>query len=414
VREEHLQVGLAAEGGEQQPRSNPHALQIVTVRARSLLGAADSRRHRSEPEDRLTEILREVLMTAPALASWLVEKAFRVSESEARRCCSYGDYEVDTQFALRSGERPDMRFRFLGEHRPPGELFCENKIHAGFTAWQVAGYPSVPESGRIVVLSPSGDRRPNESPKFVPLSWTDLAREADRVGRQWGGLNWPTEAVRPDAPGQHRMLAELVSYLKREDVDVSIARPITDSDLSLLPDVSGVVVRWKQFRDLVLAELRRRQRDPVEVEKKWEPESPSRESLAVSVTLREGAGWKGADWPAMSRVLAPPKWSWQELILSPEALWMNLDKPFVAIGVGLRSPPDWSEGMNEWSRLQEAIKGTGAWLGFTNREKIYRVLVARPLAEIMAPAETLDAQAEDAVTWALTALDRLLALEAGT
>ncbi len=41
----------------------------MTVGARSLLGSADSRRHDSEPEDRLTEILREVLMTAPDLAA---------------------------------------------------------------------------------------------------------------------------------------------------------------------------------------------------------------------------------------------------------------------------------------------------------------------------------------------------------
>ena len=117
--------------------------QVVTRRARSLLGAADSRRHKSEPEDRLTEILREVLMTAPALASWLVEKAFELSPEDAKRCCAYGDFEVSTQVALRGGGRPDVQIRFAGEHRPPGQLFCENKIRAGWTVWRRLGYPAV-------------------------------------------------------------------------------------------------------------------------------------------------------------------------------------------------------------------------------------------------------------------------------
>ena len=167
--------------------------QVVTRRARSLLGAADSRRHKSEPEDRLTEILREVLMTAPALASWLVEKAFELSPEDAKRCCAYG---IRGQYTCpRGGGRPDVQIRFAGEHRPPGQLFCENKIRAG----------------RFIVLSRLGVLPPglpeNERRKFVPLRWNDLAREADRVGRLWGGIDWRAEAVSPSAPGQHRMLA---------------------------------------------------------------------------------------------------------------------------------------------------------------------------------------------------------------
>ena len=395
------------------PRRVVRPVPSMTLAARSLLGAADSRRHKSEPEDRLTEILREVLMTAPALTSWLLKRGFGLSEPEAARCCGYGDYEVATQFPLRGGGRPDMRIRFCGHHLPPGVLFCENKIFAGWTKLQLAGYPSVPESDRIVVLSPSGMRRPNESSKFVPLSWTELARAADEIGRLWEGLDWRKRAVTPDAPGQCRVLAEFLWYLEREEgVDVSVTRPVTASDLGLLPDVNAVVARWHQFRRLVRGELQRKGKPPIEQDKGWDPESQKNEKLAFRVTVRQGSGWDGANWPAMSRALAQPKSSWQELILAPQAPWMNQAVPFIAVGVGLHRLPDWSEGMDEWSRLQDTIKGTGAWLGFTNREKDYRVLMARPLAEIGPKAQTLEAQAEDAAEWALTALDGLLDLEA--
>jgi hypothetical protein len=365
-------------------------------------------------------------MTAPPLAAWLVEKAFDLPESEAKQCCGYGDYEVDTQVALRGGGRPDLQFRFAGGHRPPGKLYGENKIRAGWTTWQRLGYPAVPASDRIVVLHrrrtlPS-DVPPEERHKFIPLSWTDLAREVDRIGRVWGGLDWSTDALRPEAPGQYRVLAEFLWYLEREDVDVSVPRPITERDLALLPNVNETVVRWKQLRDLVLEQLWNRQRPaPDDLEKKWEkrwypedrPGATKKEELAYSATFRYGPGWEGSGWPALSRLTAPspPKWSWQELILSPQAPWMNQDAPFVAIGVGFERLPDWSDDADDWNRLRETISEAGAWIGFTNREKIYRVLIAKSLAEIAPHGETLDAQAERAVTWALAALDELLALE---
>ena len=93
---------------------------------------------------------------------------------------------------------------------------------------------------------------------------------------------------------------------------------------------------------------------------------------------------------------------------------MDQDAPFLAVGVGLRKLPDWSEDMDDWSRLREAIQGAGAWHGFTEREKIYRILMPGRLAEIISPHETLEAQAEKAVTWALDAIQHLLALDAAT
>ena len=318
-----------------------------------------------------------------------------------------------------------MRFDFVGEVRPPGPLYCENKIRAGWTPWQRRGYPAAQSPARFLVLSREG-RLPNDLPawersKFVPLRWTDVAREVDRIGRLWGGPDWGTKALRPDVWGQYRLLAEFLWYLEREDVDVSISRPIADRDLEVLPDMNAVVVRWKHFRDHVLEQLWAHRRPDESLDKKWErhwypearPGTSQKEELAYSATLRHGPGWEGTGWPAMSRVPAPPppKSSWQELILSPQAPWMNRDAPFVAVGVGLERLPDWPDDADDWNRLLETVSAAGAWHRFTNREKIYRVLRAKPLAEIMPRAETLDAQAEATVAWALTALDDLLALE---
>ena len=144
-----------------------------------------------------------------------------------------------------------------------------------------------------------------------------MAQEADWIGRLWRGLDWRTEAVRPDAPGQYRLLAEFLWYLEREDVDVVSPARSPESDLTVLPDVNAVVVRWKQFRDLVLDELRKRLRpDPdleVKWQKRWDPEGRGGERLACGVTLRYGVGWEGTGWPALSRLLmpAPPKFSWR-------------------------------------------------------------------------------------------------------
>lgn len=397
----------------------------MTVRARSLLGAADSRRHKSQPEDRLTEILREVLMTSPLLAARIVSRAFDLSDDEGERFCRYGDYEVDTQVGVRGGGCLDMRFRFTGEHQPPGRLYCENKINAGFTDFQRRGFPSVPEGSRVVVFSPGGDRRPDESAKFVSLSWTDLARMADDIGRSWKGPEWRAESVGPKAPGQYRMVAELLWYLEREEhVRVTVTGPITDGDLELLPGAEEVAVRWQEFRRLVRAELHQRLESKPKIKIRpggWDPELNRKDAFGFHAILREEeSGSKGAGWPALERLAipAPPRKSWRELVAAPKAPWMEQDAPFVAVGVGLEMLPEWSDaqdGIDEWRRLREAVRAKGGWLGFTEREKVYRILMPRSLAEILGPEPgSLEEQAEHTVEWALRTLDELVAIEAGS
>jgi hypothetical protein len=181
------------------------------------------------------------------------------------------------------------------------------------------------------------------------------------------------------------------------------------------------VTRWKRFRDLVMAQLGSTVVHSEAAKKGWEkkwypvatPITSKREELSCAVTLRYRAGWEGAGWPAASQLTAPapPKWSWQELILSPDASWMNQHQPCVAVGVGFDHLPDWSEEAVDWNQLLQASDQRGAWHRFTDREKIFRVLIARPLAEVMSMDETLDAQAEAVVRWALSALDSLVEID---
>lgn len=384
---------------------------------RTLLAAADARLHASEPEDRLTEIFREVALTAPSLVAWLVAEAFDLSEADAAAYCSYGDYVVDTQVVLPGGGKPDMAFRFLGDGGSPGRLYCENKIDARWTNWQQLGYPSVESPDRIIVMSPNGrlpDRLPAEqAPKFVAMRWVDLARAANAIGVEWGGRDWAVSAVRPDAHAEYRMLTELISYLEREDIGVTIPRPLTARDIEVLPEVNPVVERWKQARELVVEELRRRERPARDPKKRWDPGAGGpKETLAFSVTLRDGEGWEGSGWPALEALRAPaaPAWTWQELIVSPQARWMGQETPIVAVGIGLERLPKWNEAATDWTRLLEAATDAGAWVGPTDRKRIYRVLPWRPLADFASQGETLDEQVEVAVSWALSELDDLVAL----
>lgn len=349
-------------------------------------------------------------MTAPTLVSWLVQKAFLMGAPEADRCCDYGNYEVHTQVALRGGGRPDLEVRFRGQNRPAGRLFCESKILASFTDLQEAGYPALTESSRIIVLSPSGKQPPVAIPKFVAASWVDIARAVDEIGRKWGGLAWRTRAVRPDASGQYRVLHELLGYLEREEnLKVSVTRPITGHDLGVLAEAVEADERWTQLRRAVRAEAKARC-PQVSVEKKLGPRVKGEQRFTINATLRQGHGWDGAGWPAMSRALKKPKESWQQLLLSADASRMSQDVPFAAVGVGLYKPPDWDESDSEWMRLREVIDEAGAWRAYTDREKIYRVLMVRPLAELLSEDETLEGQARAVVSWAFDALDHLVAL----
>ncbi|MFN8160894.1 MAG: hypothetical protein U0R52_07615 [Solirubrobacterales bacterium] len=384
-----------------------------------LLEAADSYRHESEPENRLTAILAEVLRTAPALMRWLVRKAFDVSEGEAREWTRYSDYEVDTQLRLPSGERPDMRVRFTGRSNPPGELFCESKIHADWTEWQKCGYPSVLDPSRIVVFSPDGRIPPGftDDVRIRPITWAELARQVHQLGRAWARRasasdTWRALAMHPKVPSQYRMLAELLGYLEREEgVDVSIHEPLTQADLEIIPCVPELVATWDELFQLVVDRLSDRQGEGTQQERRWAAErgKETRGWLGWSLTLMSLPGWNGAGWPALDGLHPPPEWSWQELVLSPDGWWLGGDRqPGCGVGIGFMGAAGWPTGLEEGGALRAAVMTAGEFdFGTTQRGRIYRIFATLPLSKIASDDTNLDLQAESVADWAVKQIDAL-------
>ena len=377
---------------------------------RSLLAAADSRRRDGEAEDRLTELLREVLLTSPLLTAWFFERAFG-APTKVPAWCAEGEYSVDTQTALSGGGRPDMEIRPRDGSRR-GPLYVENKIRAPFTKRQTEGYLAIPDSSRVLVISPQGDRRPCGDPKFVPVSWSEVGRQANALGRTWADeSDWMSRAFTPNAPAQYRLLAEFLIYLEGEDVDVSIEGPLNEGDWSALPSMRDRIIRWKQLRDRIIARLEAANGAPVEVDRRWDPEKRGQEKIAFAITLRSGDGWEGSGWPSVARVLPTPKWSWQEVIVAPLPPWnwARLDVPFVAVGVGCSGLPPLPEDDPDWLELRDEIE-TIARMGLSNRKSLYRILSMAPLEEVVAGSETLEDQAEAVVSRVSNSLTRLVAL----
>ena len=75
-----------------------------------------------------------------------------------RTRCSYGNYEVDTQFSLQSGdERPDIRIRFLkGESAERYTFYMEDNFGAGPTNAAASGTSATGEKPVILVRLPIG------------------------------------------------------------------------------------------------------------------------------------------------------------------------------------------------------------------------------------------------------------------
>jgi hypothetical protein len=375
---------------------------------RHLLEAADSYRRDSESENRLTEVLAEVLRTAPELMAWLAAQAFRVHPDDAQSWTAHGDYVVETQFSFPTGERPDMKIRFTGSSLPPAEVvFCENKIGAGFTEWQKRGYPS---AQNVIALTPDGRAPISDAARFVPIKWNQVARAAYGIGRTWGGARWRGCALSANAPSQYRMLAELIHYLEGEDVDVNVPGPLTETDLEIVPDVAATVDRWNTLFQLVADELKK---NPgiEEAAKRWDTDHFPRADTPLtgwSVTL-EGEG----AWPALERTYAG-LW-WRELIMAPQPTWKPASEPIPAVGVGvsLNIPSGWPDELNENKPLRAAIQATNEFtLGMTWKGTVGRIFATLPLRTV-ASAETLDLQAEQIAAWARERLDAIIRIGSG-
>ncbi len=362
----------------------------------SLLDAADSYRPGSERENRLTEIFASVLRAAPRLVGWLSEQAFGVNAEAAQDWASSG-YSVRTQRGLSSG-RPDMEIEFHDPARPPTRLFfCENKIDAPPTPLQTAGYCGIESRIPILFISPTGER-PN--PRFVSIGWQQLADEVDQLGRRWAAEfnagNWRSSSMRPEAPSQYRMLAELLRYLERQNVGVKVAGPLTEHDLRVVPHLREVRERWDLLFEYACEEL---------YKLGFEGE-PARWQIDKGGRTRDWTGWELWAWvedkPVLDRLSANPETVWRGLILAPEN-WVTAeqDQPTIGAGVSVWLEADWPEGLRPGEPLRLAVEDAGFRVTGTWQGQIGRVFDTRALSDVVSEEEkSLRGQAERIARWA--------------
>jgi hypothetical protein len=309
----------------------------MSSQARSLLFAADRYPRTGAPENRLTEISAEVQRTSPSLVRWLATIACRTTESEISE---FARIDVTTQFRLASGaERPDIRVT-LGDGRGRQLLFyVEAKLDAALTAAQQAGYLATRPNPVILIAL---ERRPDAHDWFVQATWAEVADEAWRLGIAHGsgpGLDWPDSAWTHDAPGEFRMLAELVAYLDI-GIGVSSQASLTSDDLELVLDAHRVVGQWDRLFELIQKQLRKNPglRDNTD---RLAPEGQvGRSGTGWDIRLNPSSrGWPALDayWDRNGGEAPTPEdhWSVPSLLIATRAPWDPAGYGLPAVGVGM-------------------------------------------------------------------------------
>jgi hypothetical protein len=387
-------------------------------RRRLLLDAADVYPVASAPENRLTEILAEVLRTSPQLLRWLAARAFPATGAEidiATRCI-YGNYKVDTQFSLGNGrERPDIQVWFLSGPAPEKHrFFVENKLDAGPTDAQNRGYQATDESPVIVVHPEDRPQRWLKASDFKAVSWTEVARTAFKLGNEWAceaSESWPAYALTPGAPSEYRMLAELCRYLERE-VDVTVPRAITADDLEILPRLLDTRRRWDELADIIRASL---DSDPGIANRydRWEGRD-----LEWSVSLHGSVGWPALHryWETRDQDEAPPeseRGTRPNLTMSLGVPWNPEveQSPAVGVGIGVHVGGQWPYGLREGQLFYRAAMAEGFRFGTTWKGTVGRVYRTMKLKDLANSDGTLDEQAQEILDWARETLAVLRSLD---
>lgn len=362
---------------------------------------ADSYPLLGAPENRLTEIFAEVLRSVPALGEWLVaEGARRLGDDRPPPVSDR--YDVTSQVSFYGGAiRPDLEITPAGH--PTHKMFVENKLTAAWTMAQHGGYPE-----RTVGIVP-WERRDDPRAPFAPLTWTDVAGQGHRIGRSWSGPDWRDHAL-PDTPSQYRLLHELLTYLERK-VGVVVPRPLDDSDVSLYAGAEASLARWSVLLDTIADGLRT---DPgvAKGPEKWQSDlqtPPHVVGRMLGLDVDQA-------WPALSQSLdeqgRADVWLGFELVLAPQVSWLpELDpRPGLGVGLTLAVAPDWPPGLGEGGRFADAAERAGFRRGTTARGRVGRFFRTRFLEDLVAEADTLDAQATTVVAWVRQARDDLQAL----
>lgn len=379
------------------------ALGMAPSQRLTLLDAADSYSWAREPENRLTEIFAVVLRASPELVAWLARRAFPTATEATAQAWTRGGYDVDTQHVLPTRERPDLIIRFDGPEAPPGRVVCENKIGADWTAAQRAGYEGLAPQDEVLLISPA--EVPRYATRFASVSWDQIARAIFEIGRDWahtnGSTDWRADALRPDAPSQFRLLAELLRYLQRENLGAMVADPFTAVDVDTFARAEAALGRAEALIRLVSGALGR---DGIGKPQPWQTDGV-RGSLSDGWSVTLGP----ANWPALDDF--DLDWQLEELLLTRRITWEPgppRDVPAFGVGVTISTEAGWPEGIAEGSPLRKAIDATdGIRAGTTFRGRRGRIFATCPLAAIAREDATLDQQAREVADWAEEQLQRI-------
>lgn len=175
-------------------------------------------------EDRLTEVLACVAQVNARFAAALVRMAGLEPRPGER-------YAVGTQRGTPGGRRVDMEIATYDGLARTRLIWVEAKDGAAFSLDQLPDYAeqvrdpvSGHPDGRVLAIIPPGMTPLEATPGsagWETKTWSDVALEAERLGRAWGRASgrprWRRAAMVPEAPSQWRYLAELVQRLEEKE-----------------------------------------------------------------------------------------------------------------------------------------------------------------------------------------------------
>jgi hypothetical protein len=336
-------------------------------------------------ENRLTEVLATVLDLHHPLSSGLFARCGLDPGVKVR---------YFTQEWLDDGCQPDMVARSEdADGNPLAELWFENKKDSGFRLGQLEDYHDALARRRgsnSLIALVHDEKAATRSEKWTVLTWQVLAEDADRLARGWGGSDWRTRALGPEAPAMWRLLHELVSYLEKEGL--AVIRPLDGRHVDVFRDAAET---WERIEGLV-----------------------DRAGNETGLLPDGQVGWHD-DWVAVWQLFRPSKDSWLERRLAPLGLsgwpelsvWARepLDAPAVAAGYTLPSS------LHHVLAAHDDLGGRANAVGLEIREwdDQTRIVRIKRLADFIEGTDSLSVQAARVATFARDAIAAAERLDPG-
>ena len=208
--------------------------------------------YRLDGEDRLTELLASTLNSHPG---FLDAFASRLALPKAA-------YKLTTQhWGVDGITRIDMRIAACTDDVESAVAYVENKIDGyWFSDTQIqrerhclnrehahkrtlACIVTAEEMVRLKAPDAATRGLATADDFEVPLTWNDVAAMADQAGAGWGGSEWRTKALEPDAPAAQRVLHEFLTYLP----EGGMPAPVSIDELHAFSAADSALERIEDF-----------------------------------------------------------------------------------------------------------------------------------------------------------------------